>query len=56
MSYCSIALHHMPSREKLIDSLNKMFNVARKVIKVEFKTFENIMGRYMIAVIEKEES
>lgn len=106
ISYISNTLHHMPNKETLVNTLESMFNISKKIIVVEienpqltggfakwlnknyfigflkdvggaylsaedFKTiinnifcnraeiifteFENIMGKYFIAVIEKKE-
>lgn len=107
VAYCSNTLHHMPNKKILINLLNSMDKIAKKIIIVEienpditggfskilnkywymkylkdvggtylseqqfkliinntflknhnikFQTFDNIMGRYMIATVEEKEA
>lgn len=104
VAYCSNTLHHMPNKNVLINLLNSMKRIAKKIViveienpsvvggfpkflnkywymkylkdvggaylseqqfsliinntfskdcNIEFQRFENVMGRYMIAVIEE---
>ena len=60
VSYCSNTLHHMPSKKVLINMLESMFKVAKKVIIVEIEDpkvtggFPKLLNKYWFGTFLKD--